>query len=190
MASGYWAPLAIATAAGPSATAASNTSVLPLTALFTFPPNSFGVGTALRVHASGQISCVVTTPGTARFDLRLGTTVIFDTGPMNLNIIAKVTLPFWFDAMVTCRAVGASGNFMGMGRFTSEAVIASPLATAGGVGTIISAVSGGPETIPAVGGAVNTTISQAFDFQFTQTAATGLVIVQQFILESGSIMLT
>jgi hypothetical protein len=190
MASGYWAPLAIATAAGPPATAASNTTVLPVTALFTFPPNSIAVGSVLRLHASGQISCVVTTPGTARFDMRLGGTVIFDTGPMNLNIIAKVTLPFWFDAMVTCRAAGAAGNFFGMGRFTSEAVIASPLATAGGVGTIVSSVSGGPETLPAVGGAVNTTVSNIFDFQFTQTVATGSLTVHQLILESGSIALT
>lgn len=190
MASGFWSPLAIAVADGPTLTAAAAATALPVTAKFTFPPNSIIAGTMLRVWASGRISCVVTTPGTARFDLRLGGTAIYDSGALNLNIVAKTTLPWTFEAVVTCRAVGATGNFMGMGRFQSEAVIGSPVATAGGNGDLLSAVSGGPTTAPAVGGSIDLTAANAFDFFFTQTVATGSFTVHQFLLESAAVATT
>ncbi len=192
MASGFWQPLAIASADGPTltTTAASGFTCLPVTALFTFPPNSFVVGSALRISAQGRISCVITTPGTARFDIRLGGTVAFDTGPLALVPIAKTTLPWWFDAMIVCRAVGATGNFFGFGKFQSEAVVGSPLASTGGSGSLISAVSGGAETAPAVGGSVNTTVANTFDCFFTQTVTTGSFTVHNFMLESGSIATT
>jgi hypothetical protein len=187
MASGYWSPVAIASADGPAATAAAATSVLPVSSLFTFPPNSFVVGSAMRITAQGRISNVITSPGTARLDVRLGGTVIFDTGPLALNAVAKTTLPWWFDALIVCRAVGATGNFFGFGRLQSESIVGSPLASTGGSGSLISAVSGGPETAPAVGGSVNTTVSNLFDFQFTQTLTTGSFTVHNFILETGTV---
>lgn len=190
MASGYWSPLAIAMADGPTLIAAASATCLPVTAKFTFPPNAFAIGSMLRIHASGRISCAATTPGTSRFDVRLGGTQIFDTGPMNLNIVAKVTLPWWLDIRITCRAIGATSNFMGMGNFQSEAVIGSPLATVGGNGSILSAVAAGPEVAPVVGNSVDTTVANAFDFFFTQTVGTGSMTVHQFVMESGAIALT
>lgn len=187
MASGYWAPLAIASADGPTLTAAASATCLPVTALYTFSPNAFVVGGTLRVRAAGRISCVVTTPGTARIDIRLGGTVIFDTGPLNLNTTAKTTVPWWFDCDMTCRAVGAAGNFFSFGMFTSSAIIGSPAATAGGNGGLVSAVSGGPATAPAVGGNINTTISNTFDCFFTQTVATGSFTVHNFVMEAGAV---
>ena len=168
-------------------TAAAAATCLPVTAKYTFSPNAFNVGNKLLIHADGFISCVVTTPGTARFDVRLGSTVIYDSGPINLNIVAKVTLPFWFDATLTCRAVGTSGNFLGSGRFTSEAVIGSPLGTVGGGGTILSDVSGGVDTAltnpgGTVGANVDLTVANAFDLFFTQTVATGSLQVLQFYM--------
>lgn len=190
MAGGYMSPIAIATADGPTLTAASAASCLPVTAYFTFPPNGLIAGSLLRITAQGRISNVVTTPGTARLDIRLGGTVIFDTGALTLNQVAKTTLPWWFDAMIVCRAVGASGNFFGFGRFHSEAIVGSPLASAGGSGSLISAVSGGPDTAPAVGGSVNTTVANIFDCFFTQTVATGSFTVHNFMLETGAIALS
>jgi hypothetical protein len=187
MASGSWTPLAVGTADGPTLTAAAAATALPVTAKFTFPPNSIQVGTTLRIRAQGRISCVVTTPGTARFDLRLGGTVIFDTGALNLNVVAKTTLPWWLDIDATCRTAGSSGNFFGFGKWTSEAYINTAVATTGPApGSVISSVSGGPETAPAVGGNVDLTASNAFDFFFTQTVATGSFTVHNFVLESGS----
>lgn len=186
MAAGYREPKAIAQAAGPTLTAAAAATCLPVSAKCTFPPNAFFPGVVLFVTASGNISNAVTTPGTARLDLRLGGTVIFDTGALALNIVAKTTMAWRFTAELTCRAGGASGNFMGMGVFESEAIVGSPLATVGGSGGLLSAVAGGPDAAVAVGGNVDLTVSNAFDCFFTQTVATGSFTVQQFLLESLS----
>lgn len=184
MASGFIQPLAVGSADGPPITGTGGISCLPVSAKYTFPPNAFGVGTTLWITAQGRISNVVTTPGTARLDVRFGSTVVFDTGALALNAVAKTTLPWWFECRMVCRAVGASGNFFGFGRFQSESIVASPLASTGGSGSLISAVSGGPETAPAVGTSVDLTISNAFDFFFTQTVTTGTFTVHNFELMS------
>ena len=190
MASGYLAPLAIGTGDGPTLTAAAAATCLPVTAKMTFPPNSIQVGSTFRITAQGRISCVVTTPGTARFDIRLGSTVIFDTGALNLNIVAKTTLPWWLDIFLTCRTAGSSGNFFGFGKWTSEAYINTAVATTGPApGSVISSVSGGPETAPAVGSNVDLTASNTFDMFFTQTVATGSFTVHNFMLESAGLAL-
>ena len=189
MASGYWAPLAIGTGDGPTLTAASAATCLPVSAKITFPPNSIQAGSVLRVTAKGRISCVVTTPGTARFDIRLGATVVFDSGAMNLNTTAQTTVPWWLDLEITCRTAGSSGNFFGFSRFQSVAVVGSAAVTAGGNGALISSVSGGPGTAPAVGNSVDLTASNTFDMFFTQTVATGSFTVHNFMLESGSVAL-
>ena len=189
MASGYWAPLAVGTADGPTLTAAAAATCLPVTAKYTFPPNSISLGSCFRVMLAGRISCVVTTPGTARLDLRLGGTVIFDTGALNLNATAKTTVPFWAEILLTCRATGSAGNFMGMARIQSEALIGGAASTAGTNTSLLSAVSSGPGSAPAVGGSVDLTVLNTFDCYFTQTVATGSFTAHQFLLESGSIAL-
>jgi hypothetical protein len=189
MASGYWAPLAIGTGDGPTLTAAAAATCLPVSAKITFPPNSIQAGSVLRITAKGRISCVVTTPGTARFDVRLASTVVFDTGALNLNTTAQTTVPWWLDLEITCRTAGSSGNFFGFGRFQSVAVVGSAAVTAGGNGALISSVSGGPGTAPAVGSNVDLTVSNTFDMFFTQTVATGSFTVHNFMLESGSVAL-
>lgn len=189
MASGYWSPLAVATGDGPTLTAAAAATALPVSAKYTFSPNALQAGSIIRVTAQGRISCVITTPGTARFDLRLGGTVIFDSGPMNLNIVAKTTVPWWLEIMATCRVSGASGQFFGFSRFTTEAVVGSAVDTAGGNGSLVSSVSGGPGTAPALGGTVDLTGSNAFDLFFTQTVATGSFTVHNFLLDSGAVAL-
>jgi hypothetical protein len=190
MASGFWQAQAIMQQAGPTLTAAASASCLHGSGKFTFPANGIQVGTMWHIWGSGNISCVVTTPGTARFSVVLGgVTGVFDSGPFNLNIIAKTTLPFEVDIRMTCRAVGSgtAANFMGNCRFTSEAVIASPLGSAGGIGSLLSAVAGGTETAPAVGAGFDSTIADTFDFYFTQTVATGSLTLQQFILETTNV---
>lgn len=191
MASGYWSPLAVGVADGPTLTAASAATCLPVSAKYTFPPNSIQQGTCLRVWAQGRISCVVTTPGTARFDLRLASTVIFDSGAMNLNTTAQTTVPWWLNIVLTCRTSGSSGNFFGFSDFASVAVVGSASVTTGGNNELISSVSGGPGSAPAVtpAGGVDLTVSNTFDMFFTQTVATGSLTVHNFVLESGSVFL-
>lgn len=191
MASGVWTPLAVATGDGPAVTATGGLTCLPVTAKYTFAPNVLGVGTCLRITAQGRISNVITTPGTARLDVRLGGTVMFDTGALILNQVAKTTLPWWLDCMLIVRAVGSStsANAFGFGRFQSEAIVGSPLASIGGSGSLLSAASAGPETAPAVGAGFDSTISNTFDMFFTQTVTTGTFTVHNLVLESGSVAL-
>jgi hypothetical protein len=192
MASGYFSPLAIGLADGPAITAAAATSCLPVTGKFTFPPNSLSAGSIIRVTAQGRISNAVTTPGTARLDVRLNNLVILDTGALTLNQVAKTNLPWWFDCIIACRVPGVIGtsSFFGFGRFQSEAIVGSPLASVGGSGSLLSAMAAGPETAPAPTLLVDTTVANPFDMFFTQTVTTGSFTVHNFLMETGSLALT
>lgn len=180
MASGFGTLLAVAIADGPAVTATGGLTAIPVNCKYNFPGNFFGQGTTLHFFAEGRISNVVTTPGTARLDVRYGSTVIYDSGPMTLNAVAKTNMPWWWEAKLTCRTVGASGNFFGFGKFQSESVVGSPLPSVGGSGSLISASASGPGTAPAVGGTVDLTASGALDFFFTQTVTTGNFQVHNF----------
>jgi hypothetical protein len=137
------------------------------------PNNYWSVAKQWLCILHGRISCVVTTPGTGRIDLRTGpsgTIVAFDSGALNLNIVAKTTVPWLMWILLTCRAIGSgtSSNLMGVGQFTSEAVVGAPANTAGGNGTLNC-----PVGAPAVGTGFDNTAQNALDFFFTQTVATG-----------------
>jgi len=183
----YRAPLVVGATDGPTLSAAAAASCIPTASRLILPNNYWYVGKTIQITMGGRISCAVTTPGTARLDFRTGpsgTIVAYDTGAMNLNIVAKTTVPWWFDLVLTCRAVGTgtTTTLFGFGRFTSEAVIASPLPTVGGVGVLLSSggAVGGP---PAVGTGFDNTAANAIDMFFTQTVATGQFIVHNYIVE-------
>lgn len=169
---------------GPTLTAAAAASCIPTANRIILPNNYFTVGKMLRISLFGRISCVVTTPGTARFDVRMGpsgTIIVYDSGALNLNIVAKVTVPFWMQIDLTCRAIGAGtvSNFMGIGRFQSEAVVGAPLPAAGGNGVLLA-----PVGAPAVGTGFDNTAANALDVFFTQTVATGSLIVHNYRVEA------
>lgn len=163
-------------------TAAAAASALPAPAKFSIPAGYWYVGRMWRLRAMGRISCAVTTPGTARFDLRFGSTVVFDTLAMSLNTVVKTNVHWMLDVLLTCRAVGAStaANLMGQGTWESEAVLASPLPTAGGSGQFLVPFN----AAPAVGGGFDSTSSQNVDLFFTQTVATGSMTLHQFLVEA------
>ena len=184
----FWRqPLVVSQVDGTTLTAAAAASCIPATDRITLPHNFFDiVGKKIWVKASGRISCAVTTPGTARFDLRLGTAgtiVVFDTGALNLNIVAKTTVPWDLEIELTLRARGitTSANLFGQGKFTSEAVIASPLPSVGGNGVLMA-----PVGTPAVGAGFDSSVANVLDMFFTQTVATGSLTVHQYIVESSN----
>lgn len=173
-------PLVIGTTDGPTLTAAAAASCIPVASRLILPNNYWTVGKQWRIKIAGRISCAITTPGTARFDLRTGPTgtiIAFDTGPLNLNMVAKANVPFRLDIDLVCRAVGnaAATTLFGMGQFSSEAVVAAPAAGIGGVGTILA-----PVGAPAVGTGFDNTAANAVDMFFTQTVATGSLQVHQY----------
>ena len=143
-------------------------------AKYTFPANFFEVNKAIHLFATGRISCVVTTPGTARFDVRLGGTVVWDSLAINLNVVAKTNVHWALDVMLLCQAAGDGTTatlFPGYCSFSSEAVVGSALPTAGGSGSVLLPYN----TAPAVGAGFNSTVSQQLDLYFTQTVATGSI---------------
>lgn len=170
---------------GPTLTAAARASCIPVANRIVLPNNYFYVGRILKIMMSGRISCVVTTPGTARFDICLGsagTTIVYDTAALNLNIVAKATVPWYFEAKLVCRAVGngTSTTFFPMGSyFASEAVVGSLANTAGGNGSLLA-----PVGTPAVGSGMDNTAASALDVFFTQTVATGSMTVHNYQVDS------
>jgi hypothetical protein len=165
---------------GPTLTAAARASCIPTANRIVLPNNFFYIGRAIRITMSGRISCAVTTPGTARFDICMGsagTTVVFDTLALNLNIVAKTTVPWSLEVLLVCRAVGTgtSTTFFPRGQFVSEAVIGSALPAVGGNGSLLV-----PVAAPAVGAGMDNTAASALDVFFTQTVATGSMTVHNY----------
>jgi len=169
---------------GPTLTAAAAASCIPTPSRIILPNNYFYIGKMLRISLMGRISCAVTTPGTARFGVQMGpsgTIVVFDTGALNLNVVAKTNVPWWLDIWLTCRAVGngTNSNFMGLAKFTSEAVVGAALPAAGSNGIL-----NGPVGAPVVGTGFDNTAANALDVFFTQTVATGSLTVHQYMVEA------
>lgn len=152
-------------------------------AKLTIPANYLQVGRVLRVSAQGRISTVVTSPGTLTLDCRLGGIIIANGGSMALNIVAKTNVAWWLDWILTCRAIGSgtNANFMHQGQWVSEAVIGSPLPSAGGNGTFLI-----PASAPAVGTGFDSTAAGTFDlFAAWSTAnAANSILCHQYRLEA------
>lgn len=165
---------------GPTLTAAARASCIPTANRIVLPNNFFYIGRAMKIVMSGRISCAVTTPGTARIDVCLGSagaTVVLDTLALNLNIVAKTTVPWFFELLLVCRSVGAgtATTFFPRGMFTSEAVVGAPVNSAGGNGSLLV-----PVGTPAVGAGMDNTAASALDVFFTQTVATGSFTVHNY----------
>lgn len=184
MSLGYWETLAAANGDGTALTAAARASAIQgaaKTGLYTMAPNRLRVGDVLRIRASGRISCVVTTPGTARWDLSwgIGGTAGMDTLAIPLNIVVKTNVPWILDMEGIVRAVGNTGNMFWQGVWWSEAAFNTATAAAGpgpGGNTLPF------NTAPVVGSNVDMTIAQILDFNFTQTVTTGSMTLHNYSL--------
>jgi hypothetical protein len=167
---------------GPTQTAASANSLLPTYVVTTLPAGYWQIGRQWRLTAAGRISCVVTTPGTARFDLRMGAVTAWDSLAVPLNIVAKTNVSWWLEVLLTCRSVGSgtSATLFGSGYWLSEA----------NINTAVPSTGPGPggqllpyNTAPVVGTGFDSTAALAIDFRFTQTVATGSITMHQFMIE-------
>lgn len=166
---------------GPTITAAARASCIPTANRIVLPNNFFYIGRAIQIKMGGRISCAVTTPGTMRLDICLGaagTTVVFDTLAINLNIVAKTTVPWFFETTLVCRAVGNATSttfFPHWSWLQSEALVGAPLPAVGS-NTALNV----PVGTPAVGAGMDNTAASILDVFFTQTAATGSFTVQTY----------
>lgn len=167
---------------GPTLTTAAAASCVPTYFPTTLPAGYWQIARMWRLTMTGRISCAVTTPGTARFDVRLGGIVAFDTLAIPLNIVAKTNVRWHLDVLLTCRAVGSgtSANLFGSGYWLSEANLLVPLPTVGpGPGGAMVPFN----AIPAVGAGFNSQSALTLDVFFTQTLATGSMTVHQAMIE-------
>jgi hypothetical protein len=161
---------------GPALTAAAAASCVPTYVPTTLPAGYWQIGRMWRVTWAGRISSAVTTPGTARFDIRLGGVVAFDSGAIALDTTARTNVPFIYQALLTCRAVGSgtSANIIGHGVWISQ--------DASGEHAHGNAVNY-PSGAPAVGTGFNSQSALTLDSFFTQTVATGSMTLHQFLIE-------
>lgn len=166
--------LITAQGAGNAITAAAATSLLTGSAAhakYTLPAQFFDVpGKKISIRATGKISSVITTPGTARFDVRFGATVVFDGLAILLDSVAAHTnVGWWLDIELTCQTVGASATVIGAGRWLCEDILGVPAsAPKGSLAAVLPWNSA-----PAAGNSFDATASQVVDLYFTQTVATG-----------------
>lgn len=174
---------------GTALTAAATASLLQgataSRAAYTFPPNFFEVNKCIRVKASGRISCVVTTPGTARFLVQLSTISVFDSLAISLNVVAKVNVHWALDCELFCQAAGSGTTatlFPGQCTFTSEANVGTAVPTTNNTGSYVMTLP--YNTAPAVGTGFSSVIANPFDLQFTQTAATGSITLHTLLIEA------
>lgn len=165
---------------GSALTAAATASMIPAAAKYTLPANFFSViGKQLLIRATGRISTVITTPGTARFLVVFGATTVFDSLAILPDTVAAHTNVGWvLEILLTCRAIGTSGNLMGQGTWTCEDILGVPASAPKGVLTAILPWN----SAPAVGSNFDTTATQQVDLQFTQTVATGSITCHQYAL--------
>lgn len=157
--------IATNTADGTALTASTaETSIAPANTHIVLGSNYFDkLGAAFRILATGRISTVVTTPGTLTLRIKLGPTAsiaVAASQALALNVVAKTNVTWWLDWLLILRTNGAgvSATFMHTGQWTSEAVIGSPLPSAGGSGGLLI-----PASAPAVGTGFDGTAANTFD---------------------------
>lgn len=100
-----------------SVTVANTTTETALTGggtgSLTLPANFFVVGTHLRIFGNGYHSN--TNGDTLRIKVKLGSTVLLDTGAQ--SSAGSTNDGFIINANITCRTVGASGTVMAQGEY-------------------------------------------------------------------------
>lgn len=167
---------------GPTLTSAAAASCLPTSHVnLTLPTGYWTIGKMWHLKMTGRLSSVITTPGTARFDLRMGAVVAFDTGAILLDSVAgHTTMPWVLDVLLTCRAIGPSTSttLIGQGFWASEDILGTPASSP--KGGLVAMVPW--NSAPAVGAGFSNVTTQLVDIYFTQTAATGSMTVHQCII--------
>lgn len=135
------------------------TSILPAAAKFVMPATLLKIGDVLRIKAAGRMSTAASTPGTITFDVRFGSTKVFDGGASGTVATSASNLTWDLEAYLTVRSIGTSATVLGTGRLISAALSAT---------TPIMLL---PASAPAAGTAFDSTTSFAVDLFATWSVA-------------------
>ncbi len=179
--------LAFAEGSGsPLTNSSSATSVIPAGALITLPNNYWDIGRVMRITVVGQISNVVTTPGTWTPDIRFGAVIAFNGGAMQMSTTVHTNLPVWYEILLTGRAIGqsTSANVFGQGYVMGQPISftnSADLSTSNSVGSGML-----PNTTPAAGTGFNSTSALTLDHfvTFSGVTATTSYTLSQFVVEA------
>jgi hypothetical protein len=182
MSLGYRKTLVSAQSDGPTLTAAAAATCLPNQAKVLIPGGTFdGAGKLLHIKASGRISSVITTPGTARFDVRLGGTVLFDSLAILLDsVAAHVNVGWMLDLLLTMRTPGTAATLFGQGTWTCEDILGVPATAPKGV---LSAILPWNSAPAVSANTFDATAANLLDLFFTQNVATGSLTLHQYSAE-------
>lgn len=184
----YSGVLTVAQVDGAALTAAARASCIPAANIFTIPPNYFDYpGKQLKIKATGRISSLITTPGTARFDVNFldsaaVNAIVFDGLAVLLDTVAAHVNEHW-DLEIDLELRGQPGiaaTLFGTGRWSSQNILGVPAGTPRGGLTALLPWG----TAPVVGAPFNSTLEQKVDLRFTQTVATGSLTVHKYALIS------
>lgn len=179
-----WQELFIAAnAAGPTISATTATSILPPNAKATIPGGYLSLGREIELTVLGQMSNIVTTPGTILFGIYLGGTAVFTSDAYQICTTASTNLPFLFRVLLTLAVEGTSAQFLGQGW------AAGRIFPTGGSGTSAAFVRTYgmvpmPQATPALGTAFDATIDNVLDVRSTFSLSGNAFTVQQYFARS------
>lgn len=165
---------------GPQIVNNTPASILPPAAVITLPPGYWDVGRKLTIHAMGKTTPVLAAT-TLRFDVRLGATVVFDTGALTNIASVGQSFPWRLSIELTCRIIGNAAQLLGLAKLQSEALVGSPANTAGG-NTKLNA----PVGAPALGTAFDATVANKLDVFHTFGATGADLTCNQYRAESNN----
>lgn len=154
-------------------------------AKITLPANFWVPGKTVRLEVRGDLSNIVTSPGTVTFQFMLGAVIAWTSGAINFSTTAHTTLPFWLDVDLTCQVDGAGtqAKLMGQGMIISQCVANTAVAdsVANTLPTLLL-----PNTTPAQGTGFDSTASQKTDVfvGFSVSNAGNGVRVRQYRLRA------
>lgn len=181
MNNGWWGQFVEAVADGAAlSNSTTETSIIPPYCKWILDAGFFKrAGDELLLEAAGRLSCIVTTPGTLTLRIKFGSIAVWNSGAINLNVVAKTNLPWRLRVPLTARAVGdgTSANLIGIGELQSEALVGAPAASAGGNTCLLV-----PVGVPAVGSGFDSTVAQTLDLtaQFSVANAGNAITCHQF----------
>jgi len=187
---GYYNTLQTQQAQGPQlVSSTTTTSLLNPQAKLTLPAGFFSyIGQKLKILASGNVSNVVTTPGTFQLTVQFGSVIVFDSGQIAQSTTAHTTLPWRAEIDFTLRALGTgaepTANFMAQGIITSK--VFQDTSQADPASPITHPTLMIPNVTPVVGANFDSTITQVVDLlgKFSVSNAGTNIRVEQYELLS------
>lgn len=171
---------------GPAlSSSSSSTSLLPDSAKGAALPNGYhrGASPYFDLDLSGRISNIATTPGTLTIDLKFGSIVVWSSGAIPLNVVAKTDTHWRLKARLRYASVGVgtAATLIGQGEFTSHAAIGAVAVGVGGAESIMLPYN----AAPAAGNGFDNSAAHLIDVVGTFSVANSGNSIQ---LHLGSLM--